>query len=51
MRGAEGAEVVLQAPGGTETLTVLDVRYERISIEPFREPGSEASTKDLLADT
>jgi transcription elongation factor GreB len=29
-------------------LTVLEVCYERISVEPFREPpGSEASTKGL----
>jgi len=35
-------------PGGTENLTVLEVRYERISVEPFREPpGSEASAKGL----
>jgi transcription elongation factor GreB len=46
MKSAEGDEVVLQAPGGTENLTVLEVRYERICVEPFREPpGSEASTK------
>jgi transcription elongation factor GreB len=50
MRGAEGDEVVLHAPGGTETLTVLEVRYEPIYVEPFREPGSEVSTKDLIAD-
>ena len=46
MRSAEGDSVVLEAPGGTEHLTVLEVRYERISVEPFREPpGSEDSTK------
>src|SRR5579859_3315151 len=46
MKSAEGDSVVLQAPGGTEHLTVLEVRYERISVEPFREPvGSEASAK------
>jgi transcription elongation factor GreB len=46
MRASEGDEVVLRAPGGTETLTVLEVRYAPIPIEPFREPpGSEASTK------
>jgi transcription elongation factor GreB len=39
MRAAEGDEVVLQAPGGTETLTLLEVRYERISVEPFRGPA------------
>src|ERR1700689_4002473 len=48
MKSAAGDSVVLQLPGGTEYLTVLDVRYERISVEPFREPaGSEASAKGL----
>jgi transcription elongation factor GreB len=48
MRSAAGDTVVLHAPGGTEDLTVLDVWYERIAVEPFREPpGSEASTKGL----
>jgi transcription elongation factor GreB len=48
MKSAAGDSVVLQLPGGTEHLTVLDVRYERISVEPFREPaGSEASAKRL----
>jgi transcription elongation factor GreB len=47
MRSAEGDRVVLQAPGGTEHLTVLEVYYERISVEPFREPpGSAASSKE-----
>src|SRR5947209_9876617 len=45
MKAAEGDEVVLHAPGGTETLAVLEVRYERISVEPFREPGSESLDK------
>ena len=46
MRAAEDDEVVLHAPHRTETLTVLEVRYERISVEPFREPlRSEVSTK------
>ena len=48
MKSAAGDSVVLEAPGGTEYLTVLEVRYERISVEPFREPpGSEASTKGV----
>ncbi len=48
MKSAAGDSVVLQLPGGTECLTVLEVRYERISVEPFREPpGSEASAKRL----
>ena len=46
MKSEAGDSVVLRAPGGTEELTVLDVNYERISVEPFREPpGSEASAK------
>ena len=48
MKAEAGDNVVLQAPGGTEDLTVLEVRYERIAVEPFREPpGSEASAKGL----
>ena len=48
MKSTVGDSVVLQAPGGTECLTVLGVCYERISVEPFREPpGSEASAKAL----
>ena len=48
MKSEAGDSVVLQAPGGTESLTVLEVCYKRISVEPFREPpGSEASTKEF----
>ena len=51
MRSAAGDSVVLQAPGGTEYLTLLEVRYERISVEPFCEPpGSEARQRDSLTD-
>src|SRR5689334_21129696 len=43
MKSAVGDSVVLQAPGGTEYLSVLEVSYQRISVEPFRESsGSEA---------
>ncbi len=46
MKAAEDDEVVLHAPGGTETLTVLEVRYERIAVEPFRVPPDfEPSTR------
>lgn len=46
MRAGEGDSVILQAPGGTTELTVLDVTYERIEVEPFREPmGAEAKKK------
>ena len=44
MKSAEGDRVVLRAPGGTEQLEILEVRYERIPVEPFREPpGAESS--------
>jgi transcription elongation factor GreB len=46
MKSAAGDSVVLEAPGGAEDLTVMEVRYECIAVEPFREPpGSEASAK------
>jgi transcription elongation factor GreB len=48
MKSEAGDTVVLQAPGGTEYLTVLEVCYQHIPVEPFREPpGSEASAKGL----
>src|SRR5579863_9828934 len=48
MKSAAGDSVVLHAPGGTEYLTVLEVCYERISVEPFREPpGSAAAAKEF----
>ena len=51
MKSAAGDRVSFQAPGGTEDLIVLEVRYERISVEPFREPlGAEASGKGFLAE-
>jgi transcription elongation factor GreB len=43
MKSGPGDDVVLHAPGGTEYLQILEVRYERIPVEPFREPpGAEA---------
>ena len=51
MKSAAGDRVALQAPAGTEHLTILKVSYQRIAVEPFREPpGAEASRKDSLAD-
>jgi transcription elongation factor GreB len=38
MKAGPGDTVVLRAPGGTETLDILDVSYERIPMEPFKEP-------------
>jgi transcription elongation factor GreB len=45
LKSAEGDTVVLQAPGGSEELTVLEVRYERIDVEPFREPEASESAR------
>jgi transcription elongation factor GreB len=47
MKWAAGDSVVLQLRGGTERLTVLEVCYQRIAVETFREPaGSAASAKE-----
>jgi transcription elongation factor GreB len=48
LKSAAGDEVVLHAPGGMEYLTVLEVCYQHISVEAFREPpGAESSAKGL----
>jgi transcription elongation factor GreB len=48
LKSTEGDRVVLQAPSGTTYLTVLEVCYQRIPVEPFREPpGAESSAKRL----
>src|SRR5918996_949296 len=49
MKSGPGDCVVLHAPGGTEQLQILEVRYERISVEPFSDPpGAEAAAKARL---
>ena len=49
MKAEEGDRVVLQAPGGTTHLTVMEVVYERIEVEVFREPlGAQASEKVIV---
>jgi transcription elongation factor GreB len=46
MKAGPGDSVVLHAPGTTEQLQILEVRYERIPVEPCREPsGAEAAPK------
>ena len=46
MKSGPGDSVVLHAPGSTEPLEILEVRYERIPMEPFSEPrGAEAAPK------
>jgi transcription elongation factor GreB len=48
MKSRPGDRVVLHAPAGTQTLEILDVRYERIAMDPFRiPPGAEAAPKDV----
>ena len=46
MKSGPGDSVVLYAPGGTERLEILEVRYECIPIDPFTEPpGAESAPK------
>src|SRR5262245_31217360 len=46
MKSGPGDCVVLHAPGGTEQLQILEVRYERIPVEPFSAPpGAESAPK------
>ena len=50
MKCGPGDFVVLHAPGSTQQLHVLEMRYERIPIAPFREPpGAEAAPKTALS--
>jgi transcription elongation factor GreB len=51
MKSGPGDSVVLRAPGTTEPLQILEVRYERIPVEPFSEPrGAEAAAKGRSRD-
>jgi transcription elongation factor GreB len=46
MKYGPGDRVTLNAPGGTESLEILDVRYERIPLKPFTVPaGAETASK------
>src|ERR687898_2496464 len=46
MKSGPGDSVVLHAPGGAEQLEILEVRYERIPMDPFIDPpGAEARAK------
>ena len=47
IKAGVGDRVVLRAPAGTDRLQVLEVRYQRILMEPFSEPlGAESAPKD-----
>ena len=49
MKSGAGDTVVLSAPGRTQRLQILAVRYERIPVTPFSEPpGAEAAPKPSL---
>jgi transcription elongation factor GreB len=44
MKSGPGDRVLLRAPGRTEQLQILEVRYERIPVKAFSEPrGAEAA--------
>jgi transcription elongation factor GreB len=45
MKAGPGDRVVLRAPGGTEQLEIVDVRYERVPVDPFKEPAGAESSK------
>ena len=46
MKKASGDRVVLHAPGGKEQLEILEVRYARITVQPFCEPaGAESAPR------
>lgn len=46
MKYGSGDRVTLNAPGGTESLEILEVRYERIPLKPFTVPaGAETASK------
>jgi transcription elongation factor GreB len=50
MKSGPGDRVVLHAPSGTEQLEILEVRYQRILMEPFTVPlGAEAAPKTRAA--
>ncbi|MGB7218588.1 MAG: transcription elongation factor GreB [Vicinamibacterales bacterium] len=46
MKSGPGDRVALHAPAGSVDLQILDVRYERVPVQPFREPpGAESASK------
>jgi len=46
MKSGAGDRVTLHAPGGSEQLEILEVRYQRIPVEPFSAPpGAESAPR------
>lgn len=50
IKAREGDVVTLYAPGGTEELEILEVRYQTIPMEPFGK-ADEAESEVVAADT
>src|SRR4029077_394306 len=51
MNSGPGDSVVLRAPSTTEQLQILEVRYERIAVEPFSEPPEAESAPKMRPRT
>jgi transcription elongation factor GreB len=49
MKHGAGDRVVLRAPRGSEQLEILEVRYQRIPVAPFREPPGAQSAGRIRA--
>jgi transcription elongation factor GreB len=46
MQSGPGDRVTLHAPAGSENLVTLEVRYQRIDVQPFAEPpGAESASR------
>ena len=46
MKSGAGDRVTLHAPGGSEPLEILEVRYQRIPVDPFSAPpGAESAAQ------
>ena len=46
MKSGAGDRVILHAPGGSEPLEILEVRYQRIPVDPFSAPpGAESAAQ------
>jgi transcription elongation factor GreB len=46
MKSGPGDRVALHAPAGSEDLQILEVRYQRIPVQPFTQPpGAESATQ------
>jgi transcription elongation factor GreB len=43
MKSGLGDRVTLHAPAGSEDLQILEVRYQRVPVQPFVEPPAAES--------